>query len=132
MGKAMTVRLGIVGAILLLLASLPEGAQAQQRQRQRPTRYTPSRPTVSPYLNLFNPAGATPSYQAYVRPEIQQQEVNRSVGRELTKLDRRTQPSASDSGRRSTGRGAGAGPLPGTGHATAFGDYSHFFPMPLP
>jgi hypothetical protein len=112
--------------MMLAVVAFPVEGTAQQRQRQRSTRYTPSRPTVSPYLNLFNPAGATPSYQAYVRPEFQQQDVNRIVGRELTKLDRRTQPTTGENGRRT--RGAGGGPLPGTGHATAFGDYSHFFP----
>jgi hypothetical protein len=45
---------------------------------QRPTRYSPSRPTVSPYLNLFRPreVGSVPNYFSLVRPQLQQNEIN--------------------------------------------------------
>ena len=43
-------------------------------------RYTPSSPTVSPYLNLtrFNNS-ALPNYYAFVRPQIRQREFNRQA-----------------------------------------------------
>jgi hypothetical protein len=63
----------IVGWTLL---SLPTASRAQQR-------YTPSRPTVSPYLNLFqnNRNGgpvsrALPNYYSLVRPQLQQNRIN--------------------------------------------------------
>jgi len=40
-------------------------------------RYEPSRPTVSPYLNLFrDQTGILPNYQALVRPQLLQNETN--------------------------------------------------------
>ena len=44
-------------------------------------RYEPSKPTVSPYLNLFredNDAGALPNYQSLVRPLQRQHAVNQA------------------------------------------------------
>ncbi len=44
------------------------------------TRYQPSSPTVSPYLNLTRPSyGGVPNYFALVRPQIQQQNYNRQA-----------------------------------------------------
>lgn len=58
------------------LLSLPIASKAQQR-------YTPSTPTVSPYLNLFqnNRNGgpvsrALPNYYSLVRPQLQQNRIN--------------------------------------------------------
>lgn len=52
-------------ASVLVLALAPT-AEAQYRQR----RYQPSRPTVSPYLNLFRiNNNVIPNYQSLVRPE---------------------------------------------------------------
>jgi hypothetical protein len=57
-------------------AFFPAASMAQQR-------YTPSRPTVSPYLNLFqnNRNGgsfnrALPNYYTLVRPQLEQNRVN--------------------------------------------------------
>ena len=44
---------------------------------QQVRRYEPSRPTVSPYLNLFrNQTGVIPNYQSLVRPLLQQNVIN--------------------------------------------------------
>jgi hypothetical protein len=58
------------------MLSVPSASQAQQR-------YTPSTPTVSPYLNLFqnNRNGgpvsrALPNYYSLVRPQLQQNRIN--------------------------------------------------------
>lgn len=59
-----------------ILLSSPEASVAQER-------YTPSTPTVSPYLNLFqnNRNGgpisrALPNYYSLVRPQLQQNRIN--------------------------------------------------------
>jgi hypothetical protein len=40
-------------------------------------RYQPSRPTISPYLNLYRTQrGPIPNYHLYVRPILQQQQIN--------------------------------------------------------
>ena len=59
-----------VGAACLWVS----GTTASNAQVQR---YAPSRPTVSPYLNLFrDQTGVLPNYQALVRPLQQQEDFN--------------------------------------------------------
>lgn len=59
----------VVGACILMLASFVCGESRGQQAR----RYQPSRPTVSPYLNLFrNNTGPLPNYYSLVRPQINQ------------------------------------------------------------
>jgi hypothetical protein len=49
-------------------------------------RYEPSRPTVSPYVNLFRENnGIVPNYQSLVRPMLQQQQTNIYQGQQLKK-----------------------------------------------
>lgn len=58
---------------LLALAATPAELLAQ-----RPQRYRPARPTVSPYLNLLrNNVSPLPNYYSLVRPQQYQLEVNR-------------------------------------------------------
>src|SRR3954463_2763482 len=65
-----------VTAGLLLGSSAGGVVQAQS--------YQPSKPTVSPYLNLFQNGRngqfkrALPNYQALVRPQLQQQQINQT------------------------------------------------------
>jgi hypothetical protein len=64
-------RLQTFKAIMILSASLGAGTAVNAQT----TRYQPSRPTVSPYLNLFREqTGAVPNYQALVRPLQRQNE----------------------------------------------------------
>src|SRR5262245_13587518 len=59
-------------SLILLLALVASAAHAQGVQR-----YQPSRPTVSPYMNLFRTnAGPLPNYYSLVRPQINQLAVN--------------------------------------------------------
>ncbi len=45
--------------------------------QSRPARYTPARPTVSPYLNLLRrDTGPVPNYYTLVRPQFQQMAIN--------------------------------------------------------
>ncbi|MEQ8848753.1 hypothetical protein [Botrimarina sp.] len=79
-----------VGAIVLLAgAVLAPGAHAQVRQR-----YSPARPTVSPYLNLLREnRSPVPNYYSLVRPQLQQfqfeqetQQIQLLQNQELTQL----------------------------------------------
>lgn len=67
-----TRRTAVLAAVLAALATASESS-AQVRQR-----YTPSRPTVSPYLNLLRTnASPVPNYYAIVRPQLQQNDFQR-------------------------------------------------------
>lgn len=56
--------------LIALLAGVVLAAQVVTVQAQVQRRYQPSRPTVSPYLNLFRPNNnIIPNYQSLVRPE---------------------------------------------------------------
>jgi hypothetical protein len=59
----------MIAALASLLMFLDAGTGHAQSP---PRRYEPSRPTVSPYLNLFRPNNnVIPNYQSLVRPEQQ-------------------------------------------------------------
>ena len=65
-----------------------------------------NRPTISPYLQLFGEeidSQVVPNYYTYVRPQLEQQELNRRQQLELEQLERRQQ-----------GRPAAAGGAPST------------------
>lgn len=82
-------RRAIAMLVGILLASLSTTSRAQLQRR-----FQPSRPTVSPYLNLFRPNNnVIPNYQSLVRPEQealrfrqQQQEYDRQQTRQLNQL----------------------------------------------
>jgi hypothetical protein len=111
--------------IVLAFLAVPASAQTNQRPPRQSSRYTPSKPTVSPYMNLFrNDTDNVPNYQTLVRPQIQQQAVNQQVARNLDRQQvavqslqqevlHQRQPSI-----RSTGTGA------------TTNNYSHYFPTP--
>ncbi len=79
----------------IALAFLFGSTSVTHAQGNRPSRYTPSRPTVSPYLNLLNTnQGPLPNYYTYVRPQLQQNRINqeqstalRQQQMELNKLE---------------------------------------------
>lgn len=74
MGKHLTTAVLVV----LLLAT---AAEAQVR---RPSRYSPARPTTSPYLTLFNDAGGPVStYFGVVRPQQRLAQTNQRQVEEL-------------------------------------------------
>lgn len=65
-------------ALALTAAGVGEAAA------QRPQRYQPSRPTLSPYLNLLrNNNSAIPNYYSFVRPYQNQQALNQLQGEQL-------------------------------------------------
>jgi hypothetical protein len=71
-------------ALILIVAAMAVGftsgrclGQGAGGRRPGPTRFQPSRPTVSPYLNLFRrDTGPIPNYHLYVRPIQRQQAFN--------------------------------------------------------
>ncbi|MEQ9408766.1 MAG: hypothetical protein RIK87_13610 [Fuerstiella sp.] len=85
-------------------------------------RYSPQRPTVSPYLNLLrNNTGPLPNYYSLVRPQLDQRSfdnrissVTRSQGIAVQRL------SSLSASRQSDVTGSGSG----------FNNYSHFYRMP--
>lgn len=86
------------------------------------------RPTVSPYLNLFNESfdegGTDLNYQTLVRPQLQQQRINSQLQRQTQALNQRLQDIAAQpaySPRGSTRQAP-------TGHSTFFRVYSHYYP----
>ena len=91
-------------------------------------KYQPSRPTISPYLNLLrrNPS-PVPNYYSLVRPQLQQLDVNRRQQAvnlhqqgQLRTLDRQVL-SITESPAASTGTGA------------VFRNYSHYYNLaPIP
>lgn len=83
-------------------------ASAQQR-------YSPQRPTISPWLSLTDRSvnrGALPSYYRLVRPQLNQRSFDRSQALAIQKLSRVDEV-------RTTGA---------TGSASVFNNRSHFFP----
>jgi hypothetical protein len=99
-------------AILLLLTGV---AQAQG-PRNRPARYEPYRPVISPYLFLSRPSvGGVPSYYAWVKPQFDLAQRQQYVDRQFQAIDRQLL--------RAQQMGAGVPSRGGT-----FLDYSHFYP----
>lgn len=88
--SAIARSLSLIATLVLLATSASNSAFGQYQQR----RYQPSRPTVSPYLNLFRFNNSViPNYQSLVRPEQEalrfrqeQLRLDRTQQKELTQL----------------------------------------------
>jgi hypothetical protein len=100
--------------LLLIVASV---APAQGRRPGR-SRYSPSRPTISPYLYLSRGTTAgVPAYYAWVRPRLELMQRQDLVDSELHTLQRELL--------RPQFQGTGEAAVPG-----AFMDLMHFYPEP--
>jgi hypothetical protein len=70
----------------------------QMPHHGKPFQTATTAPTVSPYLNLFRDedeaAQSAPSYYAFVRPQLEQQQTNERQQRELQRLERQMQRGA--------------------------------------
>jgi len=92
-----------------------------------------SSPTVSPYLNLFRDdldGSGDFNYQTLVRPQFQQLATNQQFQRQNLEISQRVQAISAQS---AYGNPAGSESQYPTGHQTAFGYYSRFYPgMPQP
>ena len=93
----------------------------------KPFANTSSRPTVSPYLNLFREdLGGTNdfNYHTLVRPQLQQQQVNRQVQDQARATSQRVQQLSA----RSAFNAQGSQNQSPTGHQTVFGYYGRYYP----
>ena len=117
----------LVAVVAVMFFAAPALAQTSHRPPRQSSRYTPSKPTVSPYMNLFrndNNNNNIPNYQTLVRPQLQQQAVNQQVARSLDRQRTAVQSLQQDAlhqrqpAIRSTGTGA------------TTNNYSHYFPAP--
>jgi hypothetical protein len=118
-GDAMTPRsLGLVVALAGICFLLPATALAQYQGGLYMGRSdNPVGPTVSPYLNLTqNNIGSPTNYQSLVKPLIDQGNAIQRQGNSINRLQQQVYS------------GAGGGGGRGTGHATFFMNYSHFYP----
>lgn len=105
-----------------VLAGLVTAVSMSSTQAQ-PPRYTPSRPTVSPYLNLLrNDNGTIPNYYSLVRPQLNQLDFDNQV-----RISAKSQALAV---RRletlSQQQGASSSP---TGTGSVFNNLSHYYPQ---
>ena len=101
--------------IVALLAVLCQNALSQDVPR-----YRPSRPTVSPYLNLLrNDNGALPNYYGLVRPQLNQQAFDNQITATSRSQTLAIQKLSHISGNTVNGP---------TGSGSVFKNYSHFYP----
>lgn len=110
--------------ILPIALVLTVGAiSAQEAAAQHPRRSDPySRPVLSPYLNLLRrDSSVTENYFMLVRPQIRYNETLNQQQREITALNRNIQNLESIVPGEQQ-------PLRGTGHPSAFLNFSHFYP----
>lgn len=88
----------------------------------------PNGPTVSPYLNLLQNnsiLGPPTNYQSLVRPLVDQNSAIQRQGASLSRLQQQVNSGG--------GGGAGnSGSRAGTGHASRFMNYSHYYPSARP
>jgi hypothetical protein len=101
----------------LLLAPV---AFAQQYPNYRPG-YGPSRPQLSPYLELLRGGNRAANYYLGVVPEVERRRNAQEFGTAIQDLERRSETAAPTTG------GDVLPPLAGTGHATYFLNYSSYF-----
>lgn len=87
-----------------------------------------SSPTVSPYMNLFRDdldGNGDFNYQTLVRPQVQQLATNQQFQRQNNEISQKVQAISAQS---AYGNPAGSEQVYPTGHQTAFGYYSRFYP----
>ena len=108
-------------------SSTPVSSLAPSRSA-KPFSSVTSSPTVSPYLNLFRDdfdGSGDFNYQTLVRPQLQQQQLNQQFQNQNLELSQRVQQISAQSPYQNA---AGSEAIYPTGHQTAFGYHSHFYP----
>src|SRR5262245_8030473 len=106
---------GFSVAVVLLSASVSFGQGGYNMPRGHSD--NPNGPTVSPYLNLLqtNSQGLS-NYQSLVKPMIDQQNTLQRQGNSIQRLQQQVGSA-----------GSAPGATRGTGHATRFGNLSHYY-----
>lgn len=102
-------------ALTSVLLIAPQTARAQNFGGQyMGSSDNPVGPTVSPYLNLTQSNPTVTNYQSLVRPLIDQGNSIRRQGNSISSLQRQAY--------------GGGGGSRGTGHATYYMNYGHYYP----
>lgn len=87
-------------------------------------RYSPSRPTVSPYLNLLrSDSGPLPNYYSLVRPQLNQEKFDNQISAATRQNSIAVQRLSALS---SNSQGGNA-----TGTDSVYSNYSHYYRHPL-
>ena len=111
--------LAVALAVIFLASSPSAFAQVGRGGSYMGRSDNPVGPTVSPYLNLTQ-GGPITNYQSLVKPLIDQGNAIQRQGSSLSNLQRQVSQQA---------YGGGGGGGRGTGHATFFMNYSHYYPQ---
>lgn len=123
------IRLSIVAAVAVILCA-PNISNGQNR---RPTRYRPSRPTISPYMDYFRrDSGILPRYQTFIEPGRRRRATARSVQGELGQLRGRNEAQGAELEQLRQMQAnqrfrPGGAPVQRTA-AASYQNFSHFYP----
>jgi hypothetical protein len=114
-------------AVAVVCAGIATVASSARAQGGGPAnlQYTP-RPTVSPYLNLFNDPNGVGVYQTLVRPFLQQNDFNARAATNINQLQQELYQIRSGSGLGTTGTTGRIRPT-GTPEAATFMNLSHYY-----
>ncbi len=110
-------------AIFTVAAGLQASTVLAQNAGPSNLQYSP-RPTVSPYLNLFNDPRGVGVYQNMVRPFLQQNDLNAQQNAINNQLQAELNQVRSSTGLGGTGAARGIRP---TGHAATYMELSHYY-----
>jgi hypothetical protein len=92
-----------------------------------PVRYQPTRPTISPYLNLLRrDVGPLPNYHSLVRPQLQQLANNQQ--QQLQLQQQRASIQANTTRLTQVEEVQSLSTAAPTGSAAGFRNYSHYYP----
>lgn len=122
---AMRRRTELVGLMLAMTVLFVAGEARGQfwnptRPERNVNRNAYQRPTVSPYLQLLNNNFIdVPNYQTLVRPQIEQQQINRQQQAELQNVQRQVSQNAAQAAG-AVSQPAGPSRIRGTGHQTQY------------
>lgn len=125
----MSIRTTLAMGLAFVLTAVATPRPSHAQLATNPGRYTLSRPTVSPYLNLlrrnseFNPL---PNYQTLVRPQLEQRQQSQQRDMAISRLQSRVtnmQGRAAIEAQRQGRRNPFV-----TGHPTGFMRYLHYYP----
>lgn len=112
-----------IAIVLSLGCMLTVSAVAQGPAVGPPARYQPSRPTISPYLNLLRrDAGPIPNYYTLVRPQLNQIDINQR--QRVTNQQQQGQISANARNITELKESGAAA----TGTASVYRNFGHYYP----
>lgn len=121
MQTALTLAVGVIVWLACQQSALAQVSRNPARSIFQ--KYTTRSPSVSPYLNLLNNNvnGTATPYQSLVRPQLEQQQVNRQQAQSIQNIQSNLHAQA-------RANAGGAGIERGTGHQSVFMNYLHYYP----